>query len=202
MGNSEHIERIQKIRGKLRKALKPERYEHSLSVSFTAVALAMRYGYDIRKAELAGLLHDCAKCFSKSELLHYIREHDLEMSEEMEKAPQVLHALVGAEYAREEYHESDPEILSAIRFHTLGQPAMTRLEEMIFVSDYIEARRDKAARLPELRKTAFLDLEEAVYQINHDTISYLETKHIYICKESCDTYSYYRELHEKKLKEK
>ena len=46
------------IREKLKASLKPGRYEHSLSVSFTCMALAMRYGYDLDKAELAGLLHD------------------------------------------------------------------------------------------------------------------------------------------------
>ena len=51
------------FRKKLKSRLDPMRYEHSLSVSFTCMNLAMRYGYDIDKAELAGLLHDCGKRF-------------------------------------------------------------------------------------------------------------------------------------------
>ena len=39
------------------------------SVSFTCMNLAMRYGYDIDKAELAGLLHDCGKRFPDSVIL-------------------------------------------------------------------------------------------------------------------------------------
>lgn len=54
---------------KLKSRLDPMRYEHSLSVSFTCMNLAMRYGYDIDKAELAGLLHDCGKCFPDSVIL-------------------------------------------------------------------------------------------------------------------------------------
>ena len=57
------------FRKKLKSRLDPMRYEHSLSVSFTCMNLAMRYGYDIDKAELAGLLHDCGKRFPDSVIL-------------------------------------------------------------------------------------------------------------------------------------
>ena len=56
-------ERVPMIRKKLKKKLEPYRYEHTLSVSYTAMALAMRYGCDLEKAELAGLLHGCAREF-------------------------------------------------------------------------------------------------------------------------------------------
>ena len=49
------------FRKQLKNRLSPMRYEHSLSVSFTCMSLAMRYGYDMNKAELAGLMHDCGK---------------------------------------------------------------------------------------------------------------------------------------------
>ena len=55
---------IMMFRKQLKNRLSPMRYEHSLSVSFTCMSLAMRYGYDMNKAELAGLMHDCGKRFS------------------------------------------------------------------------------------------------------------------------------------------
>ena len=58
------------------------RYEHSLSVSFTCMALAMRYGCDIHKAELAGLLHDCAKRYSDSILIAKCEKHGVVLTEE------------------------------------------------------------------------------------------------------------------------
>ncbi|MFQ9209853.1 MAG: HD domain-containing protein [Clostridium fessum] len=36
------------------------RYEHTLGVSYTCMALAMRYSANLDQAEMAGLLHDCA----------------------------------------------------------------------------------------------------------------------------------------------
>ena len=42
------------FRKDLKRKLAPMRYEHSLSVSYTCMNLAMRYGFDLDKAELAG----------------------------------------------------------------------------------------------------------------------------------------------------
>lgn len=186
------LEQIMEIRTKLQGMLKPSRYEHSLSVSFTCVCLAMRYGVDLEKAELAGLVHDCAKQFSNEELIRACAEDGIVLTEDMRQAPQVIHSIYGATYARKCFGIEDPEILSAIYYHTLGKPNMSLLEAIVFTADYIEVRRDKAARLPELRQLAFTDLERAVYEINHDTIQYLRESGGYICSDSFDTYQYYR----------
>ena len=53
-------ERITEIRKHLKKKLNPMRYEHTLGVSYTCMALAMRYSANLDQAEMAGLLHDCA----------------------------------------------------------------------------------------------------------------------------------------------
>lgn len=52
---------VKEIQNNLKTILKPARYEHTLGVAKTARHLAERYGYDKDAAELAGLLHDCAK---------------------------------------------------------------------------------------------------------------------------------------------
>ena len=52
---------LEKIREKLKNKLKKERYQHTLGVMYTSAALAMAYHYDMDKAMIAGLLHDCAK---------------------------------------------------------------------------------------------------------------------------------------------
>ncbi|SFG08534.1 bis(5'-nucleosyl)-tetraphosphatase (symmetrical) YqeK [Oribacterium sp. WCC10] len=193
-GVNPDISDIHEYRKKLKKILKPERYEHSLSVSFTCVCLAMRYGVDLHKAEVAGLLHDCAKQFSDEELIKLCKKENVELTEDILKAPQVIHSVFGAVYARKEFGIEDKDILSSIYYHTLGRPDMSLLEAIVFVSDYIEARRFKAERLPEIRMLAFTDLDRAVYEINHDTITYLEESGGYICKDSYDTYNYYKEL--------
>ncbi len=191
------LNRIYEIREKLQKLLKPDRYEHSLSVSFTSVCLAMRYGADIRKAELAGLVHDCAKHFSKDELIQACRKDNVPLTEEMLAAPQVIHSVYGATYAKKLFGITDSEVLSAVYYHTLGRPNMTLLEKIVFTADYIEARRFKAARLPEIRQLAFVDLDRAVYEILQDTVSYLEESGDNVCGSSMKTYAYYKELAKK-----
>ena len=47
---------------KLKKYLDKDRYIHTLGVMYTAAALAMAHDYDMEQAQMAGLLHDCAKC--------------------------------------------------------------------------------------------------------------------------------------------
>ncbi|MDD6283590.1 MAG: HD domain-containing protein, partial [Oribacterium sp.] len=91
---------ILRIREKLKEILKPDRYEHSISVSFTSICLAMRYGEDLHRAELAGLVHDCAKQFKHDELIRRCREDGITLTEDMLKAPQVIHSVYGAVYAR------------------------------------------------------------------------------------------------------
>ena len=59
---------IQSIKNWLQANLNEERYIHSLGVMDAAVDLAKRFGLDIHKAQIAGLLHDCAKCIPNEQL--------------------------------------------------------------------------------------------------------------------------------------
>ena len=45
-------EQIITLRKQLKSKLEPMRFEHSVSVSFTCTALAMRYGYEIGRAHV------------------------------------------------------------------------------------------------------------------------------------------------------
>ena len=156
---------------KLQTVLKPGRYRHTLGVADTAQKLAQRYGADPGKARLAGLLHDCGK----------------------EASDALGHAEAGARLAQEIYGVSDPEILSAIRFHTTGKPGMSLLEKILFVADYIEPGRSQAPRLPFLRQLAFQDLDQAVLEISEDTLAYLKEKRVFIDPRTQETRDYYRE---------
>ena len=55
---------------------------------------------------------------------------------------------------------------------------MTMLEKIVFVADYIEPYRNKAANLDTIRYLAFTDIDKAVLQILDDTINYLNKKAI------------------------
>lgn len=169
-------EQIITFRKQLKSRLDPMRYEHSLSVSFTCIALAMRYGYDIEKAELAGLMHDCAKRFTDNELIGRCEKRGIPLTEGELAAPAVIHAKYGAWMAKHKFGIQDEEILSAIRCHTTGKPGMTMLDKILYIADYIEPRRDKASNLPQMRYLAFQDLDQTMYEILAGTLEYLKKK--------------------------
>lgn len=169
-------ESIISVRKAMQKKLEPHRYEHTLSVAATAQALAMRYGYDLEKAELAGLLHDCAKRFDAPTMLKKCEKRGIAVSESEQNDPSLLHAKLGAWYAKHKYGVDDAEILSAIACHTTGKPNMSLLDKIIYVADYIEPRRDRAPNLTEYRKLAFIDLDAACLAIMESILSYLKSE--------------------------
>ena len=87
---------ILELRNDLKGRLTSSRFEHTISVSFICTALAMRYGCDLNKAELAGLLHDCAKPYGDDEIIRKCRKQGLPLTDDELKAPVVLHAKYGA----------------------------------------------------------------------------------------------------------
>lgn len=183
---------IKDLKKDLKKEMDDSRFEHTLGVMYTCAALAMRYEYDLEKAMLAGLLHDCAKCMPNAKKLKMAEKHHLEISSLERKNPFMLHAKLGAFLAKKKYDIEDEEILNAIRWHTTGRPDMTLLDKIVYVSDYIEPRRDKAPNLPKIRQLAFMDLDQALIKILEDTLGYLGDSAEHVDAMTKKTYDYYR----------
>ena len=181
-------ENIDLIKADLKEKLPKKRYEHTLGVAYTAAALAMCYGEDILKAELAGILHDVAKAKKSSELKDDMKEYIDPYTDGdyvaliADKAPQILHAIYAAYLAKKDYKIEDKDILSAIRWHTTGKKDMTMLEKIVFVADYIEPNRKKLPDLDRIRTLSFHDISEAVKVIAKSTIEYLGSQGMYIDK--------------------
>lgn len=177
----------------LKNRLKPGRFAHTLGVANTAKKLAACYGADEDKAYLAGLLHDCAKDIPDEEQIHRAKMAGISLSEQELRSPALIHAKLGAYYAGERYGIRDEEILNAICYHTTGRPAMTRLEEILYIADYIEPGRKEAPHLPELRRLAEKAKEETICRIAEDTLAYLTGKGAVIDEASRETAAYYRD---------
>ncbi len=191
MGSIVIDEQYEKCRKLLRESLSHKRYMHSLGVADTAACLAMRYGYDPRKARLAGLLHDCAKGLDQKEMYEKVAGAGIEISVMERDNPELLHAKAGSLVAREKYDIEDEEILSSIYWHTTGKPGMTLLEEIIFIADYIEPNRSTIPSLDEIRATAFTDIDKAVAMACRNSIEYLKRDSKQIDRITVDTYEYY-----------
>ncbi len=180
------------LQKQMKEELSEDRFEHTLGVMYTAESLAMRYGVDMTKAAVAGLLHDCAKCIPNSQKIKMCKKQDIEISEMEEKNPSLLHAKLGAYMAEKLYDVHDPEILSAIKWHTTGKPDMSMLDIIIYMADYIEPNRDKAPNLKQIRKLCFENIEEALYQVLEGTLEYLSDRPDMIDPMTKISYDFYK----------
>ncbi len=180
------------IKKDLKNRLSGKRYEHTLGVEYTASCLAMRYGADMEKAGMAGLLHDCAKDFSAKEKLANCKKYGLPVSDVEKKNPELLHAKLGACLASGRYGVRDPEILSAITWHTTGKPDMSLLDKILYVADYMEPNRNQAQNLPEVRALAFTDLDACLKKILEDSVKYLSDKKSVTDPMTQKTWEFYR----------
>lgn len=174
----------------LKKNLNEERYEHSLGTASCAVELAKRYSLNEDKAYVAGLLHDCAKCFPIEKMLNII-DQNIEIDESERMNPKTLHAPVSAFVAKTEFQVDDDEILSSIRWHTIGKLEMSDFEKIIFIADKIEPRtREKAHSQPiidELNKDN--GLNRAMLQCYKQTIKSLVDRNLTICPLTIEIYN-------------
>ena len=184
-----------KIEKKLSKYLDEARFSHTLGVMYTCASLAMVHGYDLQAAQIAGLLHDSAKCIPNKKKLKICAQNDIPVTNFEREHPFLLHAKLGAYIAAEKYGVTDKEVLSSITYHTTAKPEMTLLEKIVYIADYIEPARDKAPHLTELRKLAFQDLDECIYEILKDTLLYLDKNPDDIDSTTKDAFDYYNDLH-------
>jgi nicotinate-nucleotide adenylyltransferase len=177
----------------LKTKLSTARYHHILGVSAAAANLAINYTYNVRSAILAGLLHDCAKWMQPEDMLQYCKNNHIFISEIEEQSPTLLHGKIGADLAKKKYHIEDPEILQAIIYHTTGRPDMKTLDKIIYIADYIEPNRKMIKGLSQIKKTAYINLDQAICMISKDTLEHLKKKQKIIDPLTKETYEYYKE---------
>ena len=179
------------IKAWLKENLNEERYLHSLGTADCAKELALKYKLDADKAYIAGLLHDAAKCFPTEKLLNIIKSNDINMEDGELDNYKTLHAPVSAVVAKDVFKVDDNEILSAIRWHTIGKLNMSTFEKIIFLADKIEPNtRDKETSL-QLQKLLDEDkgLDKALLECYKYTILSLVNRNLKICTQTIDIYN-------------
>ncbi|HZK40850.1 MAG TPA: bis(5'-nucleosyl)-tetraphosphatase (symmetrical) YqeK [Atribacterota bacterium] len=170
---------IDLIKISLKEMLGEERLEHSVNTSKIARKLAIKYDYDADKAEVAGLLHDCAKDLDYKTLEKMVLECNIELDEIIRKIPKLLHPLAGAAIAKKEFNIQDPVILKAIKAHSTGAAQMSLLDKIIYLSDKIEPLRNMNG-VEEVRKMAEINLDRAVLMALDMGLLYLISKNLLI----------------------
>ncbi|MCQ2789245.1 MAG: bis(5'-nucleosyl)-tetraphosphatase (symmetrical) YqeK [bacterium] len=170
-----------------------QRLIHSLGCAQEAAKFAQMFGLDEKKAYVAGLLHDCAKCLEFEKLFEIAQTLNLDEKELTNK--KVLHAPVSAYLASSEFGITDTEILSAIRWHTLGKLEMTLLEKIVFLADKIEPNtrdlefREKALLFIKNEENKEYGLDRAILLCYKETIKSLVARNLKIHQSTIDIYN-------------
>lgn len=166
---------INELHEQLKTELGRERFQHSINVSRIAAEMADFYHISVKKAEVLGLIHDCAKDYSAIDMKKYLKKYQIKLSEIDRRIPCLWHAYIGAEIARERYGINDQEMLSAIRYHTTGFPSFDTLGKILFIADKIEIGRPEIW-LKEVREMIWKDLDQSMLVILNQNIKYLIKK--------------------------
>ena len=152
-----------------------KRFTHTLGVVEMAEKLADIYKADVEKCKLAALLHDICKemdmeyikTICKNNFLNELSEEDLENNE-------ILHGFAGAYYVKNELGINDKEILSAIKYHTVGAENMTSVEKIVYIADAIEYGRNYPS-VVKIREETFKNLDRGILMEIEHKEKYLES---------------------------
>ncbi|MBO7701437.1 MAG: bis(5'-nucleosyl)-tetraphosphatase (symmetrical) YqeK [Eggerthellaceae bacterium] len=154
-------------KAELEKRVSAKRFKHSLGVSYTCVQLAEEYGLDVKKARLAGLLHDWDKGYDDEGARARVRELGMEDEVDpvvVEKMPGVLHGITAARALGNEFPGIPADILQAISRHTTAALDMEPLDMVLYIADAIEPNR-QFGRIDELRaRVGEATLEELYFE--------------------------------------
>lgn len=151
------------------------RYRHVVRVARCAEVLAQRHGIDTRKARLAGMLHDLARLYSGPRLIDECRRRAIPIGAFERRNPIVLHAPLGAALAREDFSVDDPEVLSAIAKHTVGDATMSPLDCVVYLADSLEPGRDFPER-SQIWSLATQNLRAGMRASIESSLRYLQRK--------------------------
>ena len=149
------------LRDRVAKRLSEKRFKHTLGVDKMAVRLGKIFlSNEISQLRAAALLHDVAKELPIDEQLRLIDGCDM-LDKSTKTVPEALHSFSGVAVVLAEFPSfATDDILHAVMYHTLGDPAMSLFAEIIFLSDYIEEGRAYKACI-EVRNTLFEALDAA-----------------------------------------
>lgn len=168
-----YIETIDYTRVKV--ALSPKRFAHTMRVYHLAMALGRLYGIEEESIFLASLYHDYVKEWRNADLLNYAKLNELPLDFCFLKEPSLLHGPVAAHLCLIKGWIADNSVYDAIFYHTVGDKNLDTLGKIIYIADAVEPGRNYPHAL-EFRELAFKDLDLALIGVAKHTIKFLENK--------------------------
>ena len=157
----------------------PSMISHLESVSRLALEFATHHHLDHGKLEIASWGHDIFRTLPENKLKEHIEFHRNEHWGPITiNAPRVLyHGPLAAILFPELFHYDDPEVLRAIRYHSVISDNPHPIEAALFIADKLEPgkrRKNRKKLLDMAENDLFNSLYELVVQItnHHKTQGY------------------------------
>ena len=166
---------IDQIKLRLLEDIGEKRLAHSIRVAETGVKLCKKYGLNEDDVFLAGLLHDCGRLKSQDDLLNNVDKFGIILDDISIHNIKLIHGPLGAKIAEVIYGVDNQEILNSIRYHTTGRENMGIIEKIIFISDYIEPKRNFEG-IEDVRNLAVYDLDKSIILSMEQNIKFLIDK--------------------------
>lgn len=134
---------LQTLRERVTADMSPKRARHTLAVEQMAARLSLLYCPEQEQMlRVAALLHDVTKEWSVEQHVAFLKAHGVSVLPLDLAATKTLHARTAALLIPAQFPEyADPEILSAVRYHTTGREGMTLCEQIVYLADYIDDSR-------------------------------------------------------------
>ena len=152
-----------------------KRFTHTLGVVEMSEKLAKIYNADIEKCKVAALLHDICKEMNMEYIKNICKNNFMnELSEEDLENNEILHGFAGAYYVKNELGIDDKEILSAIKYHTVGEKNMTLVEKIVYIADAIEYGRNYPS-VVKIREETYKNLDRGILMEIEHKEKYLES---------------------------
>ena len=167
--------------------LKESRIIHTAGVIYCALQKQQETNLDPYKIVTACALHDIAK------YLDYNNFKDFNRPSDMPDA--VVHAFLGAHYAKTVLNICDQDILNAIKYHTSGRPNMSTLEKLVFTADMVEENRTYK-EVTMLREHYEVSLEQGFYHCLEEELLHLIRRDAKIYSLTQQAYDFYKQKRE------
>ena len=119
------------------------RFAHTLGVEECACRMAELLAPEKKQLlRAAALLHDLTKEYDAKSTETVLAREGIVLRADEQATPAVWHAITAPhEIARRFPAFADPELLSAVRWHTTGHAGMTVVEAILYLADVIEEGR-------------------------------------------------------------
>lgn len=126
-----NFEEIEKI---VKEKLSEKRFHHSMCVVKRCEELAIRYGENVEKARLVGLVHDMAKEIPEEEKILYAEQNNLGIDDVERAKPSMLHGKIAGDMAKKQFSFTD-DMVEAVAYHTTGKANMSMLDKILYIAD-------------------------------------------------------------------